>query len=68
MNHSFRSADRATYIKVVVVAVFAAIVVVVAAVSARVDETGNATARIQGPALKAGKPATYTGSDTRAIR
>jgi hypothetical protein len=48
VNHSFRSAERATHIKAFVVALVAAIVVIVGAVSARMTETENATARTHG--------------------
>jgi hypothetical protein len=69
VNHSLLTADRSTHLKIVVIALVAAIAVVAVGVTARVNEPGTATARIQdGPVLKAGKPATYTKSDDSAIR
>ncbi len=69
MNHSLLTADRSTHLKIVVIALVAAIAVVAVGVTARVNEPGTATARIQdGPVVKAGKPATYTKSDDSAIR
>jgi hypothetical protein len=69
MNHSLLSADRNTHLKIVSLALLAAIVVVVVGVSARVAD-GTATARIEapGPVLKAGKPAIYTRTDAPAVR
>jgi hypothetical protein len=70
MNSSLQSADRTTHLKVVVVALAAAIAVVAIGINARVADTGGATARIQtnGPVLKAGKPAIYSSSDLSRIR
>ena len=63
---SLRSADRATHLKVVAIALCAAIVVILVALNARMIESDD-TARMHGPILKAGKPATYTKSDTPII-
>jgi hypothetical protein len=68
MNHSLHSADRGTHLKVVAVALVAAIAVVAVGISARVAETTSATVRVQGPVLKAGQPATFTSSETSAVR
>jgi hypothetical protein len=69
VNHSLLTADRATHLKIVIIALVAAIAVVAVGVTARVNEAGTATARIQdAPVVKAGKPATYTRSDDSAIR
>jgi hypothetical protein len=68
MNHSLHSADRSTHLKVVVVALVAAIAVVAVGISARVDQGPTAIARTQGPVLKAGQPATFTRSETSAVR
>jgi hypothetical protein len=68
MNHSLHSADLGTHRKVVAVALVAAIAVVAVGISARVSDTTSTTARIQGPVLKAGQPATFTSSETSAVR
>jgi hypothetical protein len=71
MNHSLATADRTTHLKVVIVALVAAIVVVTVGIAARVTAMDTETARIrtQGVVvIKAGAPATYTGTDTPAIR
>jgi hypothetical protein len=68
MNHSLHSADRGTHLKVVAVALVAAIAVVAVGISARVSDSTSTTARIQVPVLKAGQPATFTSSETSAVR
>ena len=70
MTHSLIGADRSTHFKIVAVALVSVVVVVLVGITARVAETDTATARIQaeGPALKAGKPATITTRDGPAIR
>ena len=67
MNHSIYSADRMTHLKVVVVALVAAIVVVGFGISARVNATDTnyaQTARV----MKAGKPMAITSSGMTAVR
>jgi len=66
MNHSIYSADRATHMKIVVVALIAGIAVAGLGVSARLttDDGYTQTARV----IKAGKPVTITSSDTSMIR
>ena len=66
MNHSIYSADRATHMKIVVVALSAGIAVAGLGVSARLtsDDGYTQTARV----IKAGKPVTITSSDTSMIR
>ena len=66
MNHSIYSADRATHMKIVVVALVAGIAVAGLGSSARLTAgDGYAqTARV----IKAGKPVTITSSDTSIIR
>jgi type VI protein secretion system component VasK len=66
MNHSIHSADRATHLKIVVVALVAGIAVAAFGITARtnVDYTQTATAHV----IKAGKPVMVTSSDTTAVR
>lgn len=69
MNHSFYSADRMTHLKIVVVALVAAIGVAGFGVSARLSDTGmTQTARATGPAIKANKTVVITSSDQSTIR
>jgi redox-regulated HSP33 family molecular chaperone len=70
MTHSLIGADRNTHLKIVVVALVGAIAVVFVGITARVTDTGSLTvqARTDGPVLKAGKPATFTGNETTAVR
>ncbi len=64
MNHSIYSADRTTHLKIVAVALVAAIVVAGVGISARLggDDTTQ-TARV----IKAGKPVVLT-SNTSLVR
>ena len=63
MNHSIHSADRATHLKIVVMALVAGIAVAGFAISART--TGDTqTAHV----VKAGKPVLLTISDSSLIR
>jgi len=70
MNHSLLSADRGTHLKIVVVALVAALTVVIASVSAHVSEPGNTTAAVKanGPVVKAGAPAVYSNREGTATR
>jgi hypothetical protein len=70
MTHSLIGADRNTHVKIVVVALVAAIAVVFVGITARVTDTSSlsAQARTDGPVLKAGKPATFTRDETTAVR
>jgi hypothetical protein len=70
MSTSLLSADRNTHIKITVIALVAAIVLVVVGVNARIANTDLETAHVNvdGPVLKAGKPATFTSSDHAATR
>jgi hypothetical protein len=71
MTHSLIGADRTTHFKIVAVALFGAIVMVMVGITARVtDADTSATARLQteGPVLKAGKPTTLTTREGVAIR
>ena len=64
MNHSIQSADRATHLKIVVVALVAGIAVAALGISARSNSGDGRTAQIQ----KAGKPVVLTSSDTLIVR
>ena len=64
MNHSIHSADRATHLKIVVMALIAGIAVAGLGISARVGSGDVQTARV----MKAGKPVVLTSSDTSIVR
>ena len=65
MNHSIYSADRATHLKIVVVALVAGILVAGLGISARVAGDGfTQTAHV----IKAGKPMAITSSDSSTVR
>jgi hypothetical protein len=65
MNHSIHSADRATHLKIVVVALIAGIAVASFGISAR---TGADFSQTAAHVIKAGKPVVVTSSDTTAVR
>jgi hypothetical protein len=64
MNHSIHSADRATHLKIVVVALVAGIAVTGLAISARTSSDYGQTAHV----VKAGKPVAVTSSETSTVR
>ena len=64
MNHSIHSADRATHVKIVVMALVAGIAVAGVAISARTNVDYSQAARV----IKAGKPVVLTSSDTTVVR
>ncbi len=66
MNHSIYSADRATHLKIVVVALVAGIMVAGVSIFARVnaDDGYAQTARV----INAGQPVAVTSSDTSMVR
>lgn len=66
MNHSIYSADRATHLKIVVVALVAGIAVAGLGIAGRVtaDDRYSQTARV----IKADKPVTITSSSTSLVR
>ncbi len=64
MNHSIHSADRATHLKIVIVALVAGIAVAGLAISAHTSSDYSQTAHV----IKAGKPMTVTSSDTSLVR
>jgi hypothetical protein len=71
MNYSLATADRTTHLKIVVVALLAAILVVAVGITARVTSKDTETARVrtQGVVVvKAGAPLTYTRTETPPVR
>jgi hypothetical protein len=64
MNHSIHSADRATHLKIVVIALIAGIAVAGFGMSARTSSDYTQSAHV----IKAGKPVTVTISDASVIR
>ena len=65
MNHSIHSADRATHLKIVVVALVAGICVAAFGVATRTNADYSQTAT---HVIKAGKPVVVTSSDTSVVR
>jgi hypothetical protein len=70
MNTSLFTADRDTHIKIVVVALVAAIAVATVAINARLPDSGSVTAHGRSDSLvvRAGEPARYSVRDEAAIR
>jgi hypothetical protein len=70
MNHSFYSADRMTHLKIVVIALVAAIGVAGFGISSRLmsDDTSVQTARNNTPVLKASRTMMVTSSDEQVVR
>ena len=64
MNHSIHSADRATHLKIVVIALVAGIAVAGFGISARSNADYSQTAHV----LKAGKPVVVTSSDLSKVQ
>lgn len=64
MNHSIHSADRATHLKIVMVALVAGIAVAGFGISARSNSDYAQTAHV----VKAGKAITVTSSDAAVVR
>jgi hypothetical protein len=64
MNHSIHSADRATHLKIVVVALVAGIAVAGFGIAARSNVDYSQTAQV----IKAGKPVAVTSSGTSTVR
>ena len=67
MNHSFHSADRATHLKIVIVALVAGITVAAFGIAARSNADYSQTAQST-HVIKAGKPVVMTSSDTMVVR
>jgi hypothetical protein len=70
MNSSMLTCDRSTHLKIVFVALVAAIVVAVVGINARFgDDAGNlASAKTSGTVVKAGRPTVYSSRNGSAIR
>jgi hypothetical protein len=64
MNHSIHSADRATHLKIVVVALVAGIAVAGFGISARINSDYMQTTHV----VKAGKPMAVTSSGASVVR
>lgn len=71
MNHSMKSLDRVTHLKIVVVALLGAILVAGVGIAAHTaGPTGNVAVATQGygPIVKAGAPTAYTRVEGQTIR
>jgi hypothetical protein len=64
MNHSIHSADRATHMKIVLVALVAGAVVATFGIAARSNLDYSQTVQV----IKAGKPVVITSSDRAMLR
>jgi hypothetical protein len=64
MNHSIHSADKATHLKIVVVALVAGIAGAALGISARTNADYSQTAHV----VKAGKPVVVTSSDASKVQ
>ncbi|MCP4620403.1 MAG: hypothetical protein GY844_28695 [Bradyrhizobium sp.] len=64
MNHSIHSADKATHLKIVVVALVAGIAVAAFGISARSTADYSQTAHV----VKAGKPVVVTSTDISKVQ
>lgn len=67
MNHSIHSADRATHLKIVVVALIAGIAVAGFGIAARTNADYSQTAQST-HVIKAGKPVVVTSAGASEIR
>jgi hypothetical protein len=65
MNHTFHSVDRATHLKIVVVALAAGIAITAFGVAARTNVDYSQTAS---HVIKAGKPVVVTSSNGTMVR
>jgi hypothetical protein len=68
MNHSIYSADRTTHLKIVVVALVAAIAVAGFTITARSTSDEGLTQTASAPVMKAGKPVVITSSSNSVVR
>ena len=67
-NFSLFTADRATHLKIVVVAIVCATLVAGLGVSAGIGNDSADTGRIEATVIKAGKPVTASAHNDRVIR
>ncbi|WP_439399591.1 hypothetical protein ACRQ5Q_19975 [Bradyrhizobium sp. PMVTL-01] len=67
MNHSIHSADRATHLKIVVVALIAGIAVAGFGIAARTSADYSQSAQ-SSQVVKAGKPVVITSAGTSELR
>jgi hypothetical protein len=69
MNHSMYSADRATHLKIVVIALIGATLVAGIGIAARMADSPTATAmKANGPVVKAGQPVVITSTGGSTVR
>ena len=69
MSHSLLSANSHTHLKIVVVALVAAILIVLGGITAHVNANHNmARAQAHVPVVKAAKPVNYTGQSGALVR
>jgi hypothetical protein len=68
MNHSIYSADRTTHLKIVVVALVAAIAVAGLSITARNNADDGLTQTASARVMKAGKPVVITSSSNSVVR
>jgi hypothetical protein len=68
MNHSIYSADRTTHLKIVVVALVAAIAVAGFSITARNTSDEGLVQTASTPVMKAGKPVVITSSSNSVVR
>ena len=70
MNFSLFTCDRTTHLKIVVVALVAAIVIAVVGINAHISDASGLTAgaKTSGTVVKAGKPAVYSTRNESTIR
>ena len=64
MNHSIHSADRATHMKIVLVALVAGVIVAAFGIATRSNVDYTQTVQV----IKAGKPVVITSSDSSTVR
>ena len=64
MNHSIHSADRATHLKIVVVALVAAVAVTAFGIATRNNADDSPNAQV----IKAGKPVVVTSTGSATVR
>jgi hypothetical protein len=72
MNHSMLTCGRTTHLKIVAVALIAAVLFAIVGLKTRLDDSGagNLTAAVKagGHAIKVGKPSLYSTRDDTAVR